>query len=283
MPLSSMSNRPSGRTPHVKVGRQAGDGRLPERKPRLGIEAAELGQHEAQRFLVDAAEPTQAGVSRAGPPGRGVPAGFPSAIEPPAFAELDASGIRQDPARAIPGGSRPWTRRSAVSTIATSQPSASAISRVSSTRYPASLRLWMMYRRLPQTRVGGRKVELGFEMIREAQRAARNVASRSPGPRPRPSRRPFWMSPTMPCGWRAPRGGKMRRIMRSARRSGVDFRVERRGVGSILGVLQQRIALQLRLDESRELLMGQLQQLDGLQQLRRHRQRLPLPQLQPLR
>ena len=80
-----------------------------------------------------------------------------------------------------------------------------------------------------------------------------------------------------------PRGGKNAPDHAIRPADGVDFRVERRGVGSILGVLQQRIALKLRLDESRELLMGQLQQLDGLQQLRRHRQRLPLPQLQPLR
>ena len=130
---------------HVKVGRQAGDGRLPECKPRLGIETAKLGQHEVQRFLVDAAEATKAGFI---PPGHQVEAsqkGFHRMIEPPAFAELDAEALGKIRA-AIPGGSRPWTRRSAVSTIPTSQPSASAISRVSSTRYPASLRLRMMYR-----------------------------------------------------------------------------------------------------------------------------------------
>ncbi len=91
------------------------------------------------------------------------------------------------------------------------------------------------------------------------------------------------ISPTRPCGWRAPADGKMRRIMRSDWLGRAGFRIERGGVGRILGVLQQRIAFELRIDESRELEMGQLQQLDRLQQLRRHGQGLPLPQLQPLR
>ena len=58
------------------------------------------------------------------------------------------------------------------------------------------------------------------------------------------------------------------------------------GVGGLarLGVLalQQRVALQLGFHEGLELEVGQLQQLDGLLQLGRDDQPLPLPDLQPL-
>ena len=52
-----------------------------------------------------------------------------------------------------------------------------------------------------------------------------------------------------------------------------------RGFGTVTGPLQQRIALQLLLDEGREVEIRQLQQLDRLHQLRRHHQRLRLAEL----
>ncbi len=52
----------------------------------------------------------------------------------------------------------------------------------------------------------------------------------------------------------------------------------RQGVG--FGALEQRVALQLLLDEGGDLLVGELQQLDRLPQLRRHDQRLALAELE---
>ena len=48
---------------------------------------------------------------------------------------------------------------------------------------------------------------------------------------------------------------------------------------ALAGPLQQRIALQFFLDKGRKVEIGQLQQLDGLHQLRRHYQRLGLAEL----
>ena len=53
-----------------------------------------------------------------------------------------------------------------------------------------------------------------------------------------------------------------------------------RRVVARLGAVEQRIALDLLVDETIELDMGKLQQPDRLHQLRRHHQRLRLPQLQ---
>ena len=47
----------------------------------------------------------------------------------------------------------------------------------------------------------------------------------------------------------------------------------------LIGALQQRIALQFFLDKGRQIEIGQLQQLDGLHQLRGHHQRLGLAEL----
>ena len=51
---------------------------------------------------------------------------------------------------------------------------------------------------------------------------------------------------------------------------------------ALAAALEQRIALQLGLDIAGEIEIGQLQQLDGLHQLRRHHQRLALPELESL-
>ena len=59
-----------------------------------------------------------------------------------------------------------------------------------------------------------------------------------------------------------------------------------RGLGlgvALLGLgvaLQERVALELALDIGDEVEVGELQQLDGLHQLRRHHQRLALPQFE---
>ena len=55
--------------------------------------------------------------------------------------------------------------------------------------------------------------------------------------------------------------------------------VGRLGAGRRLFTLEQRIALELGVDEFREFEVGELQQPDGLLQLRRHHQLLALPQL----
>ncbi len=52
--------------------------------------------------------------------------------------------------------------------------------------------------------------------------------------------------------------------------------------GSVVAV-EQRIALQFGLDIGDEVEIGELQQLDGLHQLRRHHQSLALPKLKSLR
>ena len=52
-----------------------------------------------------------------------------------------------------------------------------------------------------------------------------------------------------------------------------------RGFGTVTGPIQQRIALQFLLDESGQVEVRQLQQLDRLHQLRRHHQRLRLAEL----
>ena len=57
------------------------------------------------------------------------------------------------------------------------------------------------------------------------------------------------------------------------------LRLDRRRFVPRLGALQQRIALDLLVDELLELEMGELQQPDRLHQLRRHHQRLRLAQL----
>ena len=49
-----------------------------------------------------------------------------------------------------------------------------------------------------------------------------------------------------------------------------------------LGALEERVALEFGLDIGGEIEMGELQQLDRLQQLRRHHQGLALAELQPL-
>ncbi|MGY3454778.1 hypothetical protein ACVWW5_000228 [Bradyrhizobium sp. LM3.4] len=49
--------------------------------------------------------------------------------------------------------------------------------------------------------------------------------------------------------------------------------------GLVIGPLQQRITLEFLFHERREIEIGQLQQLDRLHQLRRHDQRLRLPEL----
>ena len=49
-----------------------------------------------------------------------------------------------------------------------------------------------------------------------------------------------------------------------------------RGFRSVVGAFQQRVPLQLLLDEGRKVEIRQLQQLDRLHQLRRHNQRLRL-------
>jgi hypothetical protein len=56
---------------------------------------------------------------------------------------------------------------------------------------------------------------------------------------------------------------------------GGGFARDRR-LGTVAGTLQQRIALQFLLDESRQVEIRQLQQLDRLLQLRRHDQGLAL-------
>ena len=55
-----------------------------------------------------------------------------------------------------------------------------------------------------------------------------------------------------------------------------------RRIAVIAPALEQRIALELFLDERDEIEIGQLQQLDRLHQLRRHHQRLRLPKLEAL-
>ena len=52
-----------------------------------------------------------------------------------------------------------------------------------------------------------------------------------------------------------------------------------RRLGAVIGAIEQRIALQLFLDKGRQIEIRQLQQLDGLHQLRGHHQRLRLPEL----
>ena len=47
----------------------------------------------------------------------------------------------------------------------------------------------------------------------------------------------------------------------------------------VIGPFQQGVTLEFLLDEGREIEIGQLQQLDRLHQLRRHDQRLRLPEL----
>ncbi|MEY9981414.1 hypothetical protein ABH995_000751 [Bradyrhizobium yuanmingense] len=59
----------------------------------------------------------------------------------------------------------------------------------------------------------------------------------------------------------------------------IDFS---RGFGTsytVIGSLEQRVSLELLLHEGHEVEIGQLQQLDRLHQLRRHDQRLRLPEL----
>jgi hypothetical protein len=50
-----------------------------------------------------------------------------------------------------------------------------------------------------------------------------------------------------------------------------------------LGALQQRVALQFTFHIGRQIEIGELQQLDGLHQLRRHHERLALPEFESLR
>ncbi len=56
-----------------------------------------------------------------------------------------------------------------------------------------------------------------------------------------------------------------------------------RRVVAIAGALKQRVFFQLGVDVSRKVKAGELQQLDGLHQLRRHHQRLGLAELESLR
>ena len=55
-----------------------------------------------------------------------------------------------------------------------------------------------------------------------------------------------------------------------------------RGFVAVAGALEQRIFFQLGVDVSRKVKAGELQQLDGLHQLRRHHQRLGLAELESL-
>ena len=68
------------------------------------------------------------------------------------------------------------------------------------------------------------------------------------------------------------------------RRQACGRRWLRRGAGGSLSAarLEQRIALELGVDIGDEVEVGELQQLDGLHQLRRHHQRLALPDLESL-
>src|SRR6266568_890602 len=52
---------------------------------------------------------------------------------------------------------------------------------------------------------------------------------------------------------------------------------------ALAGLLEQRIALELVVDIGGEIQIGELQQLDGLHQLRRHHQRVALPKFESLR
>ena len=63
----------------------------------------------------------------------------------------------------------------------------------------------------------------------------------------------------------------------SGGRSGFGRR--RLGLGA---VVEQRIALEFRFHVGGEVEIGELQQLDGLHQLRRHHERLALPELETL-
>ena len=54
------------------------------------------------------------------------------------------------------------------------------------------------------------------------------------------------------------------------------------GIPVAVNSLQQRVALELRFHIGGKVEMGELEQLDRLQQLRRHHQGLPLAHLQPL-
>ncbi len=72
---------------------------------------------------------------------------------------------------------------------------------------------------------------------------------------------------------------------KAALRLGLRFRLRRhdgRAIGRRFVVLQQRIALELLIDERRKLHLGKLQQLDRLLQLRRHHQGLRLAQIEAL-
>ena len=51
----------------------------------------------------------------------------------------------------------------------------------------------------------------------------------------------------------------------------------------VVGALEQRVAFEFALDIGRQIQAGELQQLDGLHQLRRHHQRLALAEFESLR
>ena len=98
-------------------------------------------------------------------------------------------------------------------------------------------------------------VEPGAELVLERAAAGGQIISR-------------------PFGALAVRAIRLRRLIGSR-----DFsRVRARRL--VLRPLEQRIAFQLLLDISREIETRELQQLDGLHQLRRHHQRLALAELQ---
>ena len=86
-------------------------------------------------------------------------------------------------------------------------------------------------------------------------------------------------SPAIASASRPPSSSRTSRRLRPRSRAPRPLRLVGRGIVARLGALEQRIALDLLVDEAVELDMRQLQQLDRLHQLRRHHQRLRLAQL----
>ena len=74
--------------------------------------------------------------------------------------------------------------------------------------------------------------------------------------------------------------GRDRLRAQRRRRALVERRLLERDLGPLVA-FQQRVALELFLDKGGDLEIGELEQLDGLTQLRRHHQRLRVSELQP--
>ena len=72
-------------------------------------------------------------------------------------------------------------------------------------------------------------------------------------------------------------------LILASRRRLLACRCLRDALGRRVVALEQRVLLDLALDERRQLEIGKLQQLDRLLQLRRHDERLGLPEIEPLR